>query len=258
VTGATGGIGRAIAQALHERGADLVLSGQRAEILEQVASELGALAVPANLGDRDDVQRLLAAAGDVDILVANAALPADGDFSAYPPEGIDAAIDVNLRAPIVMTRALLDGMLARDRGHLVYISSLSGKVATNGSALYSATKYGLRGFAWGVREDVRDTGVGVTTVFPGPIAEAGMFAQTGLEMPHGSGGKTPAHVAGAVITGIERNRGEIDVSGLLQRFGGKAHGLAPELISFLARKGGSKEIADRIASSDYHRERREG
>jgi len=258
VTGATGGIGQAIARALRDRGAELVVSGQRAEVLGPLADEMGATAVVANLGDAADVDRLIAAVGELDILVANAALPADGDFSVYPPDRIDAALDVNLRAPIVMTRAVLDGMRTRDRGHLVYISSLSGKVATSGSALYSATKYGLRGFAWGVRQDLRGTGVGVTTVFPGPIAEAGMFASSGVDMPPGSGGKTPRDVANAVLKGIDTNKGEIDVSGALQIYGAKLHQVAPEIGSFIARKAGSGEIAEAIASSEYHRARRDG
>ena len=86
---------------------------------------------------------------------------------------------MNLRAPIQLTRALMPGMVDRRRGHLVFISSLSGKVATARSALYSATKFGLRGFATGLREDLHGSSVGVTTVFPGFISDAGLFAESG-------------------------------------------------------------------------------
>ena len=102
--------------------------------------------------------RLAEAAGAVDVLVANAALPASGRVEDFDPDEIDRSIDVNLRAPIQLTRALLPGMLERGRGHVVLVSSLSGKVASPRSGLYSATKFGLRGFAAGLREDVEPLG----------------------------------------------------------------------------------------------------
>ena len=98
--------------------------------------------------------------------MANAALPASGPIVDFSPEQIDRALDVNLRAPIQLTRALVPGMVERGAGHVVLVSSLSGKVASIGSSLYSATKFGLRGFASGLREDLHGTGVGVTVVFP--------------------------------------------------------------------------------------------
>ena len=124
-------------------------------------------------------------AGSVDALVANAALPASGSVEDFTHEQIDRAIDVNLRAPIQLTRALLPGMIERGHGHLLYVSSLSGKVASIRSCIYSATKFGLRGFASGVREDLHGTGVGVTVVFPSFIADVGMYAETGVKLPRG-------------------------------------------------------------------------
>ena len=85
--------------------------------------------------------------------MANAALPASGRVEDFDPEQIDRALDVNLRAPIQLTRALLPGMFERGRGHVVLVSSLSGKAASARSSIYSATKFGLRGFASGLRED---------------------------------------------------------------------------------------------------------
>ena len=117
------------------------------------------------------------------MLVANAALPASGRVEDFEPEEIDRAIDVNLRAPIQLTRALLPGMLERGRGHVVLVSSLSGKVASPRSGIYSATKFGLRGFAAGLREDVEPRGIGVTVVFPGFVSEAGLFAESGVRLP---------------------------------------------------------------------------
>ena len=100
----------------------------------------------ADLCDRGDVEALPGRAGDVDVLVANAALPGSGPLDSFSPEQIDRALEVNLRAPMQLTRALLPSMLERERGHLVYVSSLVGKIPAAGSSIYSATKFGLRGF----------------------------------------------------------------------------------------------------------------
>src|ERR671910_20086 len=113
VTGATGGLGTAIARALAARGAVPVLTGRRTEVLEPLAAETGGHAVAADLADPASVDRLLAEAGDVDVLVANAALPGSGHISSFSVEDIDRALAVNLRAPMVMARRLADPAAAR-------------------------------------------------------------------------------------------------------------------------------------------------
>ena len=139
LTGATGGIGDAIARALAARGARLVLTGRRTEVLEPLATELGARALAADLSERSAVEALAEQAGDIDVLVANAGLPASGALLEYSPEQIDRALDVNLRAPIQLARALLGGMVARGRGHLLFMSSMNAKVATPYTSVYCAT-----------------------------------------------------------------------------------------------------------------------
>ena len=132
MTGATGGIGGAVARALHKRGAHVLLTGRREELLEELRAQLGERVdvLPADLAEPGGAARLAGEAGAVDVLVANAALPASGRVEDFEPEQIDRAIDVNLRAPIQLTRALLPGMLERGRGHVVLVSSLSGKAAS--------------------------------------------------------------------------------------------------------------------------------
>jgi len=248
LTGATGGIGQAIARALAGRGAKLILTGRRADVLEPLASELGGRALAVDLADRAEVARLIAEAGDAEILVANAALPASGTLADFSVPEIDRALDVNLRAPIVLAHGLLPRMIERGSGHLVFISSLSGKAATPNTALYNASKYGMRGFAGAIRADLRDSGVGVTTVFPGFIRDAGMFADAEVKLPPGVGTRTPEEVASAVVSGIERNRGEIDVAPLPLRISTVFASLAPETAGRVARRIGSDEISSQMAA----------
>ncbi len=256
LTGASGGLGRAIARALHERGARVLLSGRREDALEEIRAELGepAEVQAADLADADAAIALAQLAGAVDVLVANAALPASGSVEDFTPEEIDRALDVNLRAPMQLTRALVPGMVERGRGHLVFISSLSGKVAPRGSSIYSATKFGLRGFASGVREDMHGTGVGVTVVFPSFIAGAGMYAETGVQLPRAVSLPSPEEVGAAVVSGIEGERDEIDVAPLSLRAGVLAASIAPKATAALQRRLGSDRIAAEMA--DAQRDKR--
>jgi short-subunit dehydrogenase len=199
LTGATGGIGQALAVVLAARGGEMVLTGRRTDMLEPLAKKLGGRAIPADLADRDTIEDLLEAAGEIDVLVANAALPATGLLADYSIGEIDRALDVNLRAPIVMAKLAGERMATRRRGHLVFISSLSGKTASGQASLYNATKFGMRGFALALREDMRPHNVGVSTVFPGYISDAGMFADSGATLPLGVGTRSPEVVARATV-----------------------------------------------------------
>jgi uncharacterized protein len=256
VTGATGGIGSATGRALHARGAHVLLTGRREPLLEELRGTLGerAEAIAVDLADRDGPARLAEAAGAVDVLVANAALPASGRVEDFEPDQIDRSLDVNLRAPIQLTRAVLPGMLERGRGHVVLISSLSGKVASPRSALYSATKFGLRGFAAGLREDVEPRGIGVTVVFPGFVSEAGFFAESRVRLPRWVGTRTPEQVADAVVHGIEHERAELDVAPLSLRLGTRIAELAPVTAARVQRRLGSERIADDL--TDAQRDKR--
>jgi short-subunit dehydrogenase len=244
VTGASGGLGQAIARALVRRGARVVLTARRVEVLESLAAESGGRAVACDLSDRDALVRLVDEAGPVDVLVANAANPGSGHIESFTVEEIDRALDVNLRAPMVLARLMCEGMAERGGGHIVFISSLSGKAATPRTSIYAATKFGLRGFAQGLREDLRPRGVGVSTIFPGFIRDAGMFHEAGTKLPAYVGTKQPDDVASAVVSAIEHDRAEVDVAPLSLRLGTTIASLVPELAANVQRRLG----ADRIAS----------
>jgi uncharacterized protein len=242
LTGATGGIGHAIARALSARGAKLILTGRRAEVLEPLATELNARSLVVDLADRAAVDALAGQAADTDILVANAALPATGTLDSFTVEEIDRALDVNLRAPIVLSRALTPRMIERRSGHLVFISSLSGKASTSRTAMYNTSKFGLRGFSNALRGDLHGSGVGVSAIFPGFIRDAGMFADAEVKLPPGIGTKTPEDVAGAVVKAIERDRAEIDVAPVMLRASTVLASLAPEFAAKMGRRLGSEDI----------------
>ena len=249
VTGASGGIGEAIVRALHARGATVVATARRQEVLDRLKAALGdrVEVLSADLAEAADVETLPERAGRIDVLVANAALPASGPYDSFTGAEVDRALDVNLRAPLHLARELAGPMVDRGSGHLVFISSLSGKTASPGSSLYSATKFGLRGFALGLREDLVGTGVGVTTVFPGFIRNAGMFHDSRTELPKGVGTRTPDQVAAGVIQGIERNRPEVDVAPLALRLGSIAGGIAPGVVGAAQRRLGSRDVAAQLA-----------
>ncbi|MEU8708337.1 SDR family NAD(P)-dependent oxidoreductase [Streptomyces sp. NPDC048565] len=217
LTGATGGIGRALAARLAEAGADLIVTGRDADDLRALADPLGARWVAADLADPYDVEHLAKACAGTGILVANAALPASGNLLEYTPEQIDRALAVNLRSSVVLARLLAPAMADAGRGQLAFVGSMSGKAATPDSSLYTASKFGLRGFAHALRLDLRPVGVGVSLIQPGFVAEAGMFARTGAPLPRGARAVTPDQVASAVLRAIQHNRGEINIAPLKLR-----------------------------------------
>jgi uncharacterized protein len=243
LTGATGGLGQAIARRLHGAGAQLVLTGRRADVLEPLAAETGARALAVDLADPEAVTRLASDAGDVEILVANAGLPASGRLESFSVEEIDRALGVNLRAPIILARAFGERMAQRGGGHIVFMSSLAGKAPLPGASIYGATKFGLRGFALGLREDLRSHGIGVSVVMPGFVRAAGMFHDSGTKLPAFVGTTTPKAVADAVLQAIERNRAEVHVAPFGLLAGSTFAGLAPEVAARFQRKFGSERIA---------------
>jgi short-subunit dehydrogenase len=257
LTGATGGLGRAIAAALAERGTSLLLSARSQDALETLAAELpGSHATaPADLAEPGAAERLAAEASEVDILVANAGLPGSGLLADFSPEQVQRALRVNLEAPMLMARALSPGMVERGSGHLVFISSLSGKAASPRSSIYNATKFGLRGFALGLRADLGPKNVGVSLVSPGFIRDAGMFAESGAKPPAGLGTGRPDQVGAAVVKAIVGDKIEVGVGPLRQR--ALAHmGLASPGMSARAQSGSAGQRAAKAIAEGHPSEKR--
>ena len=177
--------------------------------------------------------------GRLDLLVNNAGVAVEGVLPMMRPEDMAEAVDVNLTACLVLTQAASRAMLRQGSGCIVNISSVNAIRGHAGVAVYSATKYGLRGFAAALRQDLHGAGVGVSVVFPGVIRDAGMFADAKVDLPRGVGTSSPDEVANAVVAAIEKNRGEVDVAPLPVRLVSAVSGLAPELVAGMQRRLGA-------------------
>lgn len=175
VTGASGGIGEAVARALHARGAKVVLHGTRAEKLEALEKQLGerAFALSADLSRRDAVSGLIDAAtalvGPISILVNNAGITRDGLLMRMKDEDWDAVLEVNMTATMSLCRAVIRGMMKAKTGRIISISSVVGVTGNPGQTNYSASKAGMIGFSKSLAAEVASRGVTVNVIAPGFI-----------------------------------------------------------------------------------------
>jgi short-subunit dehydrogenase len=213
VTGASSGIGAATARELGRHGAVVVLAARRADQLDLQARAIRdaggtAAVIPTDVAEAADVTMLaestLAAFGRVDVLVNNAGASWLRPLASSPPDQIIALARVNLLGAMLLTRAVLPGMLERRHGAIISVGSLSGRVAME--PLYSATKYGLRGFSLSLRRQLAGTGVSVSLVSPGNINTA-MTRHVAARMPE------PSLVATAIAGLVRRPRREVIVPG---------------------------------------------
>ena len=173
ITGVSSGVGEAAARLFAARGAMVVLAARSAEKLADLARQLDGLAIPTDVTVVSDlkalVDRTIATFGHLDVLVNNAGANARGALEKLDPAGISSVIDTNLKAPLLLTHFALPH-LQMSRGVVVNVVSIAGHLPLPGETPYCASKWGLRGFSFAVREEMRNTGVAVCAVSPGPIA----------------------------------------------------------------------------------------
>jgi len=172
VTGASRGIGAELAGALARRGARVVLVARSREPLEKLAADLDGEAFPADLTDASVLEplvRKIEADGPIDVLVNNAGIDLTGALTEVSPEEIQQLFAVNLLAPVLLSRAVIPGMVARDRGHILNVSSLAGTNMLPGVVPYSTSKAGLSHFTAGLRAELKGTGVTTTLAEIGPV-----------------------------------------------------------------------------------------
>ena len=215
LTGATGGIRAHLARALADRNTDLVLCARAIERLEATAAACRAAGarvtiVAADLTLEADRARLIAESGPVEILINNAGVEHTKALVDQTDAEVRAQLELNLIAPIDLSRRLLPAMLARGSGTVVNVSSMSGKGATPYNSIYAATKHGLNGLSSSLRIELLGTGVHVGVVCPGFVAE-GMWGRTGLRAPAAMREVSPAKVVAAVFAVID-GAGEVLVT----------------------------------------------
>jgi NAD(P)-dependent dehydrogenase (short-subunit alcohol dehydrogenase family) len=173
VTGASSGVGEAAVRAFSQHGAVVVLAARNAGKIAALAKSHGGLAIPTDVTRMDDLRRLIdttvAKCGRIDVVVNNAAANVRGNFDTLDPDAIASVIDTNLKAPLLLTRLALPH-LRQSRGVVVNVASIAGHVPLPHEGPYCASKWGLRGFTFAVREEMRDAGVALCVVSPGPIA----------------------------------------------------------------------------------------
>jgi short-subunit dehydrogenase len=240
---------------------NVVLSGRREEVLADLAAELreqgvGAAAVPADLGDLSQVDSLLerseAALGAIDVLVNNAGVETVGAFTAYSREQLTSMVDVNLTAPLLLTHRVVPGMLERGRGHVVFISSLAGKIGPAYNEPYGATKAGLIGLNQALRAEYRQAPVGFSVVCPGFTAGDGMYQRMvdeGISSNRLLGETTTGKVADRVAEAIRRDLPEVIVSGSPIRPLLALGQLSPRLVERAMEWTGATKIFRRVAVS---------
>jgi short-subunit dehydrogenase len=246
VTGAAGGLGTAISEELARRGARVVVSGRNEAGLKALADRIGGEVLLADLNDDADIDRLAGSMGEIDLFIANAGVGGDLPLEELDKEAIDFSLNVNLRSPILLSTAFAQAHLRSGTpGHVVLIGSLSGIAASPNTRMYNATKFGLRGFGLSLRQDLHGTGVGCSVVEPGFISEAGMFAESAIDLPPGVRTKRPEDVARAVAAAIEGDKGEVFVSPIELRLLSTLASVAPGFAETVQRKLG---VAERKAA----------
>lgn len=256
LTGATGGLGRTIAQTLASKGVTMVLSSRKESELGDLASALpgdGHRTIVSDLADYGAAEALLDEAGDLDILVANAGLPSSGLVEDFTNDQLDASLRVNLESPVKMAAKLAPAWRERGSGHMVFIGSLSGRVPSPRSSVYNATKFGLRGFTMALREDLHGSGVSASLISPGFIRDAGMFADSGAKTPPGTT-SPPQEVGDAVVEAITADKLEIVVAPVPMKL---ITGFAmrhPATAAKVSRKQ-SQKVADQIVSGQTQKKR---
>lgn len=260
LTGGSRGLGPYIARALAGQGVNLALAARDGARLHAVQQELErhdvrTIAVAADVCSAEDRSRLIERAstelGPVDILINNAGVEPTGEFSRLDDTTIEGAIATNVTSAALLMRAVLPGMIERGRGHVVNLASLAGKVPIPYDSVYSATKFALVALSHAVRAELRGSGVGVSAVCPGFVAEAGMYAdaaaETGVEAPGIAGTSKPEAVAAAVLRAIRDNVPEVIVAPLSGRPLVSIAAVAPNVGQLMMRQTGVVEMFRQVA-----------
>jgi short-subunit dehydrogenase len=247
LTGGSRGIGPIVAESLAKRGANIALAARSKDGLDDVATRLrdigiNTLTIPIDLKQPAQRERLVADVlrefGKIDILINNAGLETEGAYAELSWSSIQEAIEVNLIAPMALTRLVLPEMIERKSGHIVNIASIAAKSGAPYAATYSGTKAGLAEWTRALRLELANSGVHFSTVFPGYVREVGMFAKFGMRSPWLVGSCSPCQVAEAVLHAIEKGKTEKIINSRPLRYSFMLNELSPTIGDWLMRISG--------------------
>jgi short-subunit dehydrogenase len=266
LTGASKGLGVHIASALAKEGVNLVLTARSADDLENVRDEMltynvKAEVIPADLTVTDHIDSLITKSvqklGPIDILVNNAGIEISSPYESFSPDDIQKMMTLNLTVPMLLTRGLLPGMLKRNRGHIVNISSLAGKTGFPNETPYAASKAGLIMLTHSLRVELADTKLDASVICPGFVSGDGMYAR--MEERAGPAPKilkptTPEKVAKGVVRCIKKNIPEMIINPLPMKPLFMLQEALPGIKTTLHKAFGTPEYAEKILNNQVEDE----
>ena len=261
LTGASRGLGVEIARALAARGVHLALAARDEEGLRRTAAELErsgvrTTVVPTDVTKTADLEGLVARAtddlGPPGLLVNNAGIETIAPFATFDMDRIDAIIATNLTAAEKLTRLVVPGMIERRRGHVLNVSSASGKTGIPYYAVYGSTKHGLVGFSWSLRTELAPHGVGVSVLCPSFVSDTGMYADrsNNRKPPRSVGAVSAREVAAAAVRAIEKDKAEVVVARGMTKVADVFYAFSPELAMKVARRMGVDRFLATTISED--------
>ena len=264
LTGASQGLGAVMAWALADAGATLILAARNeaklAETLKRLPPGHRASTLRCDVTAASDraalVERVLKEQGRVDVLINNAGVEDLGVFAEQDPAVMERILATNLLAPMQLTRLVLPAMLARGSGHVVNIASLAGRTGMPFGSVYSGSKGGLAEWSISLAAELSDSGVAVSVICPGFVAETGMFSRKGTAPPRSIGASRPGDVARAVLKVLATRRVEVVVNPKPVRLLMALKALSPEAALALGRRLGLLAFLKRIATQPEGADRR--
>jgi len=254
LTGGSRGIGPIIAESLVNYGASVAIAARSESALQNVVSRLSKsgtriFALTVDLRDQSQreylIDNVIKEFGTIDILINNAGLETEGSYVELDWTSIQETVEVNLLAPMALTRFILPFMLKNESGHIINIASIAAKSGAPYAAVYSGTKAGLAEWTRSLRLELADTPVRFSTIFPGYVREVGMFARFGMKSPWIIGSCSPNQVVKAVIHTIKKGDIERIVNSRPLRYSFIINELSPTIGDWLMRIAGAVDFQRR-------------
>lgn len=236
ITGATSGIGRKMAEECIKKGYTVYATGRNESSLKTL-SDLGAIVFQADLRNKDDLYAVINQLPLLDVAILNAGLGIFGSFYELSEDDIDNMLETNVRAPILLARAISQKMIPARNGHIIIVSSQAGKVATKKASIYASSKHAMTGFINGARLELAEFNIQVTGIYPGPI-DTPFLQKADATSAYRQAVKTflmePDKVVTATMRAIERPVREVNLPRIMG-ITSKLYAVAPAIVEFVGK-----------------------